>query len=201
MTVVKRLDRKFFNRETEKVAKDLLGASLIRKTDKGRMVSRIIEVEAYLGPTDKACHTYNYKKTERTKVMYQIPGTLYVYFIYGMYFCLNVITEPEGIPCAVLIRQLYPVEGIELMLENRCVKVGKNHKNLSDGPGKLCQAFNITKNEFNGIDSCLSKSKLYFAQGMTPDYNKIIKSKRIGIDYAEEDKDLLLRYTLANEKI
>ena len=201
MTVVKRLDRKFFNRETEKVAKDLLGASLIRKTDKGRMVSRIIEVEAYLGPTDKAYHTYKYKKTERTKVMYQIPGTLYVYFIYGMYFCLNVITEPEGIPCAVLIRQLYPVEGIELMLKNRYVKIGKNHKNLADGPGKLCQAFNITKNEFNGIDSCSSKSKLYFAQGMKPDYNKIIKSKRIGIDYAEEDKDLLLRYTLANEKI
>jgi DNA-3-methyladenine glycosylase len=200
LTVFKRLKREFFNRETETVALELVGAILIRETEKGKMAGKIMEVEAYLGSNDKACHSYNFKKTERTKTMYQIPGTLYVYIIYGIHHCLNVITEPEGMPCAILIRQLYPVEGIEKMLENRTAAVGKNYKNLTDGPGKLCQAFNITKNAFNGVDSCSSNTKVYFAQGITPDYDKIKKNKRISIDYAEEDKDLLLRYTLVNEK-
>jgi len=197
---LKRLNRKFFNRKTEIVAEGLLGKYLIRETVNGKMVGKIIEVEAYLGPNDKASHSYNYKKTERTKIMYGKPGTLYVYFIYGMYFCLNVITESEEMPCAILIRKLYPIDGIELMFENRKVQLEKNFKNLIDGPGKLCMAFNITKEEFNGKDSCSIGSRLYFAHGEKIDQKKIIKSKRIGIDYAEEDKDLLLRYTLINRK-
>lgn len=196
----KSLNREFFIRKTEIVAEDLLGKYLIRETEKCKLVGKIIEVEAYLGPNDKASHSYNYKKTERTKVMYKNPGTLYVYFIYGMYFCLNVITEPKEMPCAVLIRKLYPIDGIELMVENRKVPLGKNFKNLIDGPGKLCMAFNITKAEFNGKDSCSIDSRLYFAQGEKIDRNNIMKSKRIGVDYAEEDKDLLLRYTLINKK-
>ena len=79
----KRLSRKFFNRDTETVAKDILGKYIVRKTDKGDMIAKIIEVEAYLGPTDKACHCYNYKKTEKTSIMYMQPGTIYVYYIYG----------------------------------------------------------------------------------------------------------------------
>ncbi|MFX0029529.1 MAG: DNA-3-methyladenine glycosylase [Candidatus Hermodarchaeota archaeon] len=200
MNILSRLGREFFNRNTEKVAEDLLGKYLIRETTKGKIVGKIMEVEAYLGPNDKASHSYNYKKTERTKIMYEKPGTFYVYLIYGIYFCLNVITEPMNVPCAVLIRQLYPIDGIELMLENRNVKVGKNYKNLVDGPGKVCIAFKITKKEFNGIDSCATHSRLYFAQGEKIDQKKIIKSKRIGIEYAQEDKDLPLRYTLFNEK-
>jgi DNA-3-methyladenine glycosylase len=200
LTKYQRLNREFFSGETKQVASELLGTYLIRETERSRIVGRIIEVEAYLGSNDKACHSYNLKKTERTKVMYQIPGTLYVYIIYGLHHCLNVITEPEGLPCAVLIRQLYPVEGIDKMVKNRDVAIRKNYKNLVDGPGKLCQAFNITKNEFNGKDSCSSGVKLYFAQGYPLDYEIIIKSKRIGIEYAEEDKDLLLRYTLVNDK-
>ena len=103
-------------------------------------------------------------------------------------------------PCAVLVRKLYPIDGIEVMIEHRKVNLGKNYKNLIDGPGKLCMAFKITKEEFNGKDSCSIGSRLYFSQGEKIDEKNLIKSKRIGIEYAEEDKDLLLRYTLINRK-
>ena len=196
MSELKRLNRDFFNRHTVEVAKELIGKYLVRNTKRGNIVGRIIEVEAYLGPIDKACHTYNYKKTEKTKIMYLIPGTLYVYFIYGMYYCLNVITEPEGVPCAVLIRQLYPIDGINLMKEYRNIKIGKNYKNLLDSPGKLCMALNITKEKFNATDSCASDSKLFFTEGEKINKENIVLGKRIGIDYAEEDKDRLLRFSL-----
>ncbi len=192
----KRLTRKFFNRDTKIVAKELLGKYLVRKSKEVVMVGKVIEVEAYLGINDKACHSYDSKMTERTKVMYEEPGTLYVYFVYGMYYCLNVITEPKGIPCAVLIRQLYPLNGIELMKNNRKVKIGKNFKNLCDGPGKFCMAMDITKELFNGSDSCAIDSKLYLTEGEEVKDKEIILNKRIGIDYAEEDKDKLLRFTL-----
>ncbi|MFX0027122.1 MAG: DNA-3-methyladenine glycosylase, partial [Candidatus Hermodarchaeota archaeon] len=191
-----RLNRDFFNRHTLEVAQELLGKYIVRKTKRGNMIGKIIEVEAYLGPSDKACHSYNYRKTESTKPMYMKPGTLYIYFIYGMYYCLNVITEPEGIPCAVLIRQLYPIDGIEIMKENRNVKIGKNYKNLTDGPAKLCMALNITKEEFNGKDSSSPDSKLFFTHGENINPNYIVLGKRIGIEYAQEDKDKLLRFTL-----
>jgi len=191
-----RLKRKFFERDTQTVAKDLLGKYLVRKTIKGNIVCKIIEVEAYLGPEDKASHCYDYKKTEKTKIMYMKPGTLYVYYIYGTYFCMNVITEPEGMPCGVFFRQLYPHEGIELMKENRTVKIGKNFKNLLDGPSKLCMALNVTKEIFNGKDSCSPDANLYFAEGVEIDNNDIILNKRVGIDYAEEDKDRLLRFSI-----
>jgi len=190
-----RLTREFFLRDTTTVAKDLLGKYLVRRTLSGDIIGKIIEVEAYLGPTDKACHCYNYKKTEKTKVMYEKPGTTYVYYIYGMYFCLNVITEPEGMPCAVFIRKIFPIDGIELMKKNRNVKVGKNFKNLADGPSKLCMALEITKDTFNGKDSCSPEAKLFFTEGEKIDKKMITLGKRIGIDYAEEDKDLLLRFT------
>jgi len=192
----KRLSTGFFSRDTVKVGKDLLGRYLIKETNKGNIIGKIIEVEAYLGTNDKACHAYNYKKTEKTKTMYMKPGTFYVYYIYGMYFCLNIITEPEGVPCAIFIRELFPIEGIELMKENRKVKIGRNYKNLIDGPSKLCMAFNITKEKYNGKHSCAENSKLYFAQGKIIEDKTISLSKRIGINYAEDDKDRLLRFTL-----
>ena len=178
------------------MAKELLGKYLVRDTKRGRMVGKIIEVEAYLGVTDKACHVYNNKKTEKTKVMYMEPGTTYVYYIYGIYFCLNVITEPKGTPGAVFIRQLFPIDGISLMKESRNVKIGKNYKNLVDGPSKLCQALKITKNKFNGNNSCAFDSKLYFTEGGNVNTEDISLRKRIGIDYAGEDKERLLRFTL-----
>jgi DNA-3-methyladenine glycosylase len=191
-----RLSREFFERDTQIVAKDLLGKYLVREVYNGAMIGKVIEVEAYLGSNDKACHCYNNKKTEKTKIMYEKPGTLYVYYIYGTYYCLNIITEPEGKPCAVFIRQLFPIEGLNFMKENRRVKIGKNYKNLLDGPSKMCMAFNITKEDFNGKDSCSPDSKLYVIEGEKVNKSDVITAKRIGIDYADEDKDLLLRFIL-----
>ncbi|GAH39894.1 unnamed protein product [marine sediment metagenome] len=198
MKEFERLSRSFFSRDTKTVAKELLGKILVREDKGGRMAGKIIEVEAYLGPNDKACHAFNYKKTEKTRIMYEKPGTIYVYYIYGIYFCLNIITEPEGMPCAVFIRQLYPFEGIDQIKANRTVKIGKNFKNLVDGPSKLCKALNITKDEFNGVDSCANDSRLYFTQGDRINQENIVLGTRIGIEYAEEDKDKLLRFTLAS---
>jgi DNA-3-methyladenine glycosylase len=199
MALFERLDRKFFTRDTEMIARDLLGKLLVRETLKGKIIGKIVEVEAYLGQNDKASHAYNNRKTERTKIMYMKPGIFYVYMIYGLYYCLNVITEPEGIPCAILIRKLFPIEGINLMIKNRNVKIGKNYKNLLDGPGKLCMALNITKELFNGYDACKEDSKLYFLQGESINKKLIIVNRRIGIDYAEEDRERPLRFTLSNE--
>ncbi len=196
MSEFKRLNTNFFSRDTVEVGKDLLGRYLIKETNRGNIIGKIIEVEAYLGPNDKACHAFNYKKTEKTKIMYMKPGTFYVYYIYGMYFCLNAITEPVGIPCAIFIRELFPIEGIELMKENRTVIIGRNYKNLVDGPSKLCMAFKITKEKYNGKDSCAETSNLYFTQGKNIRDKKISLNRRIGIDYAEEDKDRLLRMSL-----
>ncbi|NVM37668.1 MAG: DNA-3-methyladenine glycosylase [Candidatus Lokiarchaeota archaeon] len=201
MKEFKQLKREFFLKDTKTVAKELLGSYLVRKSSIGIMLGKIIEVEAYLGPHDKASHSYNYKKSDRTKTMNMKPGTLYIYLIYGLYHCLNVITEPESMPCAVLIRQLYPIDGIELMIKNRNTKIGKNFKNLTDGPGKLCMALNITKARFNGKNSCSNSSKLFFIKGEKIKDNSIVANKRIGINYAEEDKDRLLRFTLKNEKL
>jgi len=198
MEEYKRFNRDFFTQDTEIVAKELLGNYLIRETKQSRIIGKILEVEAYLGPNDKASHAYNFKKTERTKTMYMKPGTLYVYLIYGLDHCVNVVTEPEQVPCAVLIRQIYPIEGIELMIENRSVKSGKNFKNLVDGPGKLCMALNITKEDFNGKDSCSIDSKLYFTYSKKITNKIIVAKKRIGVEYAEDDKDRLLRFTLIN---
>lgn len=196
MKEFKRLSRNFFIRDTRTVARELLGNFLVRITNTGLMIGKIIEVEAYLGPNDKASHSYNYKKTDKTKIMYMKPGILYIYLIYGLYHCLNVITEPEGMPCAVLIRQLYPVDGIELMSRNRNVKIGKKFKNLTDGPGKLCMALDITKKKFNGTDSCAHNSRLFFIEGEKIKDSSIVARKRIGIDYAQEDKERLLRFML-----
>jgi len=193
---LKKLLREFFVRDTQIVARELLGKYLVRKTNKGSMIGKIMEVEAYLGPTDKACHCYNYKKTEKTKIMYMKPGTIYIYYIYGIYFCFNVITEPKGMPCAVFIRKLFPIDGIDLMKEFRNVKVGKDFKNLIDGPSKICMALNMTKDKFNGKDSCASDSKLFFTEGESIKEKDIILKKRIGINYAEEDKDRLLRFII-----
>ncbi len=196
MDAMKRLTRDFFERDTQTVAKELLGKYLVRMGGVEPMIGKVIEVEAYLGATDKACHAYGNKKTERSKVMYQTGGTLYIYYIYGINFCLNVVAEPEGVPGAVFVRKLFPIEGVDLMVKNRGIKIGRNYKNLLDGPGKLCKAMNITKEEFNGKDSCDLASKLFFTQGIPIDEKDIALNKRIGINYAQEDKDRLLRLTL-----
>lgn len=156
-----RLNREFFSRSTLEVAKDLLGKELVYKGKRGR----ITEVEAYT-MDEESCHAFG-GVTPRSKVMYGPPGVSYVYFIYGMYHCLNFVTEEEGRGCAVLIRGVEPIEGL---------------KGNTDGPGKLCRAFGIDKKD-NGIDICSSDDFYIEDKRMQFEYQQ---TKRIGIKKAAD---------------
>ncbi len=185
-----RLTKEFFYNDTKKVAKELLGKLLVRKLKNNIILSGIIcETEAYLGVKDKACHTYNNKKTNRTYPMWLEGGHSYIYFIYGKYFCFNIVTETENHGTAVLIRSLIPYQGIDIMLKNRGIN---NIKNLTNGPGKICQALAIDKN-LNAVDLTASKD-LWIESYKKTNAKKIIKTKRIGIDYADDWADKKLRF-------
>lgn len=188
----------FYDRDTLEVAFDLLGKYLVRETDGHQLVGKIVEVEAYKGSMDKGAHSYNYKRTPRTEVMFGPPGHAYVYLIYGMYYCFNVVTEEDGEPCAVLIRGIEPIEGENHMAVLRYGKSlaeisGAQRRNLTNGPGKVCKAFNITKEQNR---QPLWTKDFYIAFGNTVDNSQIIRSKRINIEYAEEAKDFLWRYSI-----
>lgn len=192
-----KLSRNFYNRDTRLVAEELIGKILVHVSSEVILSGRITETEAYIGAIDKACHCYNGKMTKRTKVMFGQPGRSYIYLIYGIYYCFNIVTEKEGNGSAVLIRGLEPKNGISEMCKNRYGNsieeiTKKQLSNLSNGPGKLCKALNITKNE-NNLD--ITKNKLYVIDDGYKDF-KIIKAKRVNIDYAEEAKDFLWRNIL-----
>lgn len=181
-----RLERCFFNRDTVTVARDLLGMVLVRKWQGKSLTCRITETEAYIGRCDKACHAYGGKRTPRTEPLFYPPGHIYVYLIYGMYHCLNIVTESENEPAAVLIRGIEPVQGLEEMCLLRYQQpyselTPYQRRNFSNGPGKLCKALNIDKS-LNGLD--LMGDELYVCRGIPP--KKICSGPRIGIDYAEE---------------
>lgn len=188
----------FYNRDTLEVAPGLLGKYLVRIIDGRRLTGKIVETEAYKGSIDKGAHSYNYKKTPRTEVMFGPPGHAYVYLIYGMYYCLNVVTEECGEPCAVLIRGIEPVEGEDYMAALRYGKpmpgLTPSHRiNLANGPGKICKAFGITK-EQNGKP--LWSDDFYLAYGERVEDSQIARSKRINIEYAEEARDFLWRFSI-----
>jgi DNA-3-methyladenine glycosylase len=170
------------------VAKKLLGKYLIHETPEGITKCRIVETEAYMGVLDKGSHAYSGKVTPRTEALYEQGGISYVYLIYGMYHCMNVVVNAKGLAQGVLIRALEPVEGIELMMQRR--KTDKL-KNLCNGPGKLCIAMGITKNENK---KNLMTSSLYLEAPEHEDPLDIVAATRIGIDYAEEAKDFLWRF-------
>ena len=170
------VEREFYNRDTLKVAKDILGKILVRKTKKGYMTGRIVEVEAYkFGEYDKASHASK-RCTLSNKVMFGENGHAYVYFTYGMYFMLNVVakkkTDPAG---AVLIRGLEPIDGIKYMIKNR---KGKLANNLTNGPGKLSEALQINK-KFNNHD-LTEKGELCIVD-LEKRKERILTSGRIGI--------------------
>lgn len=205
------LPREFYNRDTLEVAEDLLGCVLVREYRGERLVGRITEVEVYIGRMDKACHAYNYKRTARTETLFAKSGTAYVYLIYGMYNCLNFVTEAEGEPAAVLIRGLEPVTGVDGMMGlaatsgvDVMAKLRFGHeydkltsyqrKNFLNGPGKLCKAMAINRG-LNGHD--LTKPPLYVLP-RDREIGKILRGPRIGIDYAEEAKDFPWRFKLGD---
>ncbi|MBI6874082.1 DNA-3-methyladenine glycosylase [Clostridium aciditolerans] len=197
---MKKLNREFYSRDTETVAKELLGKILIHEVDGKRLSGKIVETEAYLGIKDKAAHSYGGRRTPRVEVMYGEAGLSYVFIIYGMYYCFNVVTQKEGIPEAVLIRALEPVGSLDIMANNRFKKdyndlTKTQIKSLTNGPGKLCNALKINK-ALNGEDLC--DNRLYIVDN-DEEFN-IITDKRIGIDYAEEARDYLLRFYIENNK-
>ena len=114
-----RLSREFYAQDTLEVARALLGKVLVRRLGDELLAGRIVETEAYVGRRDKACHAYGYRRTARTETLFSQPGTAYIYLIYGMYHCLNFVTEPEGEPAAVLLRALEPLAGMETMTRLR----------------------------------------------------------------------------------
>lgn len=163
------------------LARKLLGCLLVHRTPDGVAGGMIVETEAYIGAIDKACHAYR-NQSERTEIMYHDGGYAYVYFIYGMHYCFNVVTGPEGEGNAVLIRALEPVIGLELMQRRRNAK---SVQNLCSGPGKLCQALAITKNEY-GLDLCATDSPLHLIRYRHIPGAKIGATPRINVAYAEE---------------
>ncbi|MCQ1530346.1 DNA-3-methyladenine glycosylase [Lutispora saccharofermentans] len=192
-----KLNRSFYGENAVDLSKQLLGKYLVHIVRNEELIGRIAEVEAYMGYGDKAAHSYKGKRTARTEVMYGEEGHAYVYFIYGMYYCLNVVAAEKEVAQAVLIRAVEPVKGVEYMANYRYGKAieelkKSQIKNLTNGPGKLCRAFNITK-ECNGED--LTGDRLFICENQKQEEPfEIVKTKRIGIDYAEEARDFPWRF-------
>ncbi|MGI8788085.1 MAG: DNA-3-methyladenine glycosylase [Pyrinomonadaceae bacterium] len=191
---MKKLPRKFYTRsDTLQIARDLLGKTLVVPNDAGERVSgKIVETEAYLGVEDKAAHSYDNRRTKRTETMFAEGGTVYIFFIYGMYFQFNVVVGEIGIPHAVLIRAVEPIENIELMRERRGQM---KDVNLTSGPGKLCIALDIDKS-FNNED--LLGQRVWLETGAEISENEIACGKRVGIDYAEEYAEKPWRFWIKN---
>ena len=184
------IQQDFYLQPTLKVARELLGKILYRKLENGEILSgKIVETEAYL-KNDSACHASR-GKTERNKIMFGPAGHAYVYFTYGMHYCFNVVTQLEGIPEAVLIRAVEPLEGIETMERNR--KTTK-FKNLTNGPAKLTQAFGIDK-ELNGVDLTRGNFVILDDDGQIGNINRAPRNSRM------ENVDKLWRYYTDSEGV
>ena len=204
------MDKKFFQQDGINLAKSILGKYLIRKYDEKIIVSKIVETESYMGVEDKAAHVYGDKKTERTKPLYLDGGHIYVYLIYGMYYCFNISSNKENIPECVLIRAIEPIEGIDEISYNRYKKdyndlSSYQKRNITNGPGKLCMALNITKdlNLKSILGNELYISDYYYKNNekiYADDNFEIEIDKRINIDYAEEAKDYPWRFYIKDNK-
>jgi len=189
-----KLQREFYERDTITVARNLLGKYLVHEIDEGTLIGKIVETEAYIGPDDAAAHTCNGLRSSRTEVIFGAGGYAYVYMIYGMYYCFNIVSNVKEKPEAVLIRALEPVEGIEIMKKHR--KLDKL-KNLCNGPGKLCSAMSITKKE-NSVDLC--GESLYLLDKSNVSDEDILSTPRINVDYAGEAKDYPWRFIIKDNK-
>ncbi len=188
---MEKLERGFYLGDTIAIARELIGCTLVCERDGTKVSGRIVETEAYLGTEDTAAHGSKGDPNGRTRVLFGEGGYAYVYLIYGMYNCLNIVTGPTGKPECVLIRALEPVEGIEIMRARR--KTDKLTA-LCSGPGKLCMALGITRADY-GEDMCGGKIYLLDRDGEAPD---IAATPRINIDYAPEHRDKPWRFVDKN---
>lgn len=175
------LSVEFYNRAVQTVARDLLGARLVRVIQGARLSGYIVEVEAYDGESDLACHA-RAGLTNRTRVMYGKAGRAYIYFVYGMHWMLNCVTGPEGHPAAVLIRAVLPDEGQEMIAQRR---PGIPRSNWANGPGRVCQAFEIDS-QLNGIDLTHPNGALWIEPGAPVNEEAVVTSPRIGIQSVPE---------------
>jgi len=175
------LPRSFFLQPTLRVARALLGKILVHDTPDGRASGRIVEVEAYRGPADRAAHSRGGHRSPRNEAMWGLGGHAYVYFVYGMHFCMNVVTQPPGRPEAVLIRALEPLDGIELMRRRRGVGDDAPAWRLCRGPGALCRALGITRAQ-NAAD--LTQGAFVILDAPPVPAAQVIRTPRIGVDYA-----------------
>lgn len=190
---MKKLTRSFYNQDGIALSKALLGKVLVRKTSLGTVRGIITETEAYMGVTDKASHAYNGLRSHRTETMYHKGGTAYVYLIYGMYSCMNIVANRIDIPEAVLIRGVVPFDDVSKATMKKLRPVRKE-SSLSDGPGKLCLAMEIDRS-LDDVDLCAPGSNFYVADaGIKISEDQIISGPRINIDYAEEAKDFPWRF-------
>ncbi len=181
----KALPRDFYNRDTVRVARQLLGRLLVRRTADGLTIGRIVETEAYLANNDPACHAAR-GRTRRNASMFGPPGHAYVYAIHARY-CFNVVTQPQGVPSAVLIRAIEPVDGVPLMIKRRAVE---SLKDLGRGPARLCEAMELDRSQ-DGHDLTVVRQLWICDDGFRLSHSQIGKSPRIGISSAQE---LLLRF-------
>jgi DNA-3-methyladenine glycosylase len=188
------LPRSFFDRDPRVVGRELLGKVLVRRQGQKLLAGRIVEVEAYLGKDDPAAHS-SAGRTERNAVLFGPPGRAYVYFIYGNHYCLNVSCLPDGIAGGILFRALEPLLGVEEMAEARgiSVKTAADLRKLTSGPGRLAEAFGITRERDNGKDFTSLRSDLMISDDGSPP-PQVQVTPRIGITKAVEDP---LRYVIA----
>lgn len=191
------LPASFYRRPAEDVARDLLGRYLVRELGSGgkpeRLVLRIVETEAYLGGPDRASHAFGGRRTPRNESLYLPGGYAYIYFIYGMHWCLNAVTGEADVGSAVLLRAGEPVEGEERMRENRGWKKPPRPGDVAGGPGKLCQAMAIDR----ALDGApLDRGPLTVAEGEPVEAGQIAAGPRIGVDYAGEAAAWPLRFAL-----
>ncbi len=196
---VNRLDALFYQREdVVQISKDLLGKVLVSSIKNVKTAGVIVETEAYRGPDDKACHAYNNRYTDRTKVMYENGGLTYVYLCYGIHHLFNVVTAKKGMAHAVLIRAIEPLEEIETMLERR--KLDQLKPQLTAGPGVMTKAMGITTAN-TGIDMTHPSAKIWIEDHKLVIHPKnIIASPRVGIAYAEECADWKWRFRIKGNK-
>jgi DNA-3-methyladenine glycosylase len=177
------LARSFYLQPTLRVARALLGKVLVHETPEGRTAGRIVEVEAYRGPADRAAHTAGGRRSARNETMWGPPGHAYVYFVYGMHHCMNVTTRPAGLPEAVLLRALEPLDGVDLMRARRRIPDAPAWR-LCRGPGALCQALGVTRQQ-DGADLVLGPLRILDVP--TVPARLVRRTPRIGVAYAGAD--------------